>query len=78
MFESSGGDSGAFLRRSKMSSYPKFIYHPVKEEKIVLSKEEHDAHGDEWKESPAHFEVEAAVEAVEPQVPKKRGRKKAE
>lgn len=60
-----------------MSSYPKFIYHPVKEEKIVLSKEEHDAHGDEWKESPAHFDGEV-IEKVEPQVPKKRGRKKAE
>jgi hypothetical protein len=49
--------------------YPKFIYHKSHEPKVVQSKEQHEKHGDEWKESPALVEVEEIEE------PKKRGRK---
>jgi hypothetical protein len=36
--------------------YPKHLYHRELPPVVVAGPEEHDALGDEWKESPAHFE----------------------
>lgn len=36
--------------------YPKWIYHKTEPAKIVQSKEEHEAQGTGWKETPAAFD----------------------
>lgn len=36
-----------------MSSYPKWLYHPTKEARIVADEAAHQALGPEWVESPA-------------------------
>ena len=41
-----------------MTCYPKFLYHPEKAPRVVKSKEEHEALGPGWVESPAEFGVE--------------------
>lgn len=38
--------------------YPKWLYHKEEEPMLVKSKEQHEALGDEWKESPADFPAE--------------------
>lgn len=42
--------------------YPKFLYHHEQAPKIVKSKEEHEALGKEWMESPAEIEAAKAEE----------------
>lgn len=38
-----------------MSVYPKWLYHKSEEPKVVKSKEEHEALGKGWEESPEAF-----------------------
>ena len=45
--------------------YPKWIYHKTHPAKIVNDPAEHESHGREWKESPAHFTEESDKEATE-------------
>ena len=43
-----------------MQHYPKWIFHKTLPAMIVETKEEHDAQGPEWKETPAAFIEEQA------------------
>lgn len=51
--------------KGNFMSYPKWIYHETKEAKVVNSKEEHDAEGNEWKEVPFDKPEEQALEQGE-------------
>jgi hypothetical protein len=42
-------------------SYPKWLYHPTQEARIVPDEAAHKALGPEWAESPADFAKESAV-----------------
>jgi len=53
--------------------YPKWVYHKTEPEKVVYSKEEYDALGDGWKETPAAFIEEQAEAPQEPKANKAEG-----
>lgn len=56
-----------------MDEYPKWLYHATEHSIIVASREEQDALGDEWAETPAEFDdSEDGVAVTAP----KRGRPK--
>jgi hypothetical protein len=55
-------------------SYPKFLYHKSELPKIVESKEEHEALGNEWAEVP--FESDESKPLVMHEEPVKKVRKK--
>ena len=59
--------------------FPKFIYHKTESAKIVQSKVDQDACGDEWAESPAFFEEIASpeIEEQKEKAPRKTSKKKA-
>lgn len=45
--------------------YPSWRYHKSEPAKIIHSEAEHEALGDEWKQSPADHEMKEEVEQVE-------------
>lgn len=57
--------------------YPKVIYKSG-ESKVVRSKEEHDEHGEDWKESPAEVEGDSEQSDPAPAKAKKSGKSKKE
>ena len=59
-----------------MDEYPKWLYHATEHSIIVASREEQDALGDEWAETPAAFAEPENGEAVP--APKRGRPKKAE
>lgn len=56
-----------------MQNYPKWIFHKTLPAKIVETKEEHDAQGPEWKETPAAFSEEQTQASEEPKADKAEG-----
>lgn len=49
--------------------FPRWMYHTTETARIVASEDELAALGDGWKESPADFGIEAAVEPAGVEAP---------
>jgi hypothetical protein len=49
--------------------YPKWLYHRTHAPKIVDDPEQHDALGDEWKDSPADLESDPEPASEAPELP---------
>ena len=56
-----------------MEQYPKWIYHKTIPAKIVETKEDHDAQGPEWKETPFVISEEQVAATDEPTADKAEG-----
>lgn len=58
--------------------YPKWIYHKTLGEKVVNSKEDHDAQGPGWEETPAAFDQKSDEKAEKSPADKKEAGKELE
>ena len=58
-----------------MTVYPKWLYHKTLPEKVVNSKEEHDALGKGWEETPAAFDKKSDEASQESTGDKNQGSK---
>lgn len=50
-----------------MHNYPKYVYHPSCEPLLIHSKEQHEAIGKDWKETPADFETPQEIPTGTPE-----------